>query len=184
MDFSLFGIQGSGKGTHAKMLAAEFDYDIFGAGSQMRRVAAQDTETGRLVKQHTDTGELVPRDIIMQVTADWLKDRPGRKVIFDGIPRSMEQMEAFNEIVTASGRSMMGVHLVLSEDKAFERIMKRASGRIDDATESSIRRRLHIFRETTIPVIEWYKQHHEMVEVDADGSVEEVYARMKKALAV
>ncbi len=70
MDLSLFGIQGCGKGTHAKILAAEFDYDIFGAGSQMRRVAAQDTETGRMVKKHTDAGDLVPVEVVMQVTAD------------------------------------------------------------------------------------------------------------------
>ncbi len=184
MDLSLFGIQGCGKGTHAKLLAAEFDYDIFGAGSQMRRVASQDTETGRLVKKHIDAGDLVPVEVVMQVTADWLKEHVSRKVIFDGIPRSMEQLEHFGKIVEDSGRTLMGVHIVLSEDQAFDRIMKRASGRIDDATEGSIRRRLQIFRETTIPVIDWYAKHHEMVQVDGDAPVEEVYARIKEALAL
>lgn len=184
MDLSLFGIQGCGKGTHAKILAAEFDYDIFGAGSQMRRVAAQDTETGRMVKKHTDAGDLVPVEVVMQVTADWLKEHASRKVIFDGIPRSMEQLEHFNKIVEDSGRTLMGVHIVLSEDAAFDRIMKRASGRIDDATEGSIRRRLQIFRETTMPVIEWYRERHAMVDIDGDGPIEEVYANIKKALAL
>lgn len=184
MDLSLFGIQGCGKGTHAKMLAAEFDYDIFGAGSQLRKVALQDTEIGRVVKAHTDAGELVPLEITMDVMSRWLKDHAGRKVIFDGIPRSMEQLDAFNKVVEASGRTLMGVHIVLTEDVAFDRIMKRASGRIDDATEASIRRRLQIFKETTIPVIEWYREHHEMMDIDGDAPVEEVYARIKQALAL
>lgn len=184
MDLSLFGIQGSGKGTYAKLLAAEFDMDIFGAGSQLRRVAAQDTETGRLVKKHTDAGDLVPMQVTMRIMDDWLKAHAERKVIFDGIPRSLEQVGEFDKIVESSGRTMMGVHIVLSEDTAFDRIMKRASGRIDDATEGSIRRRLQIFRETTVPVIEFYRAQGLMVDVDGDGTIEEVYANIKKALAL
>jgi len=183
MDLSLFGIQGCGKGTHAKMLAAEFDYDIFGTGAELRKMADTDTDTGRIVKELIDGGNLAPVDIVMRVTDEWLTAHAGRKIIFDGIPRSMEQLAKFNEVVARSGRTLTGVHIVLDEEAAFQRIQKRGAGRIDDATEESIRRRLHVFKETTVPVIDWYREHHGMIDVDGDGTVEEVYARIKQALA-
>lgn len=184
MDLSLFGIQGCGKGTHAKLLAAEFDYDIYGTGNEMRRVAATDTETGRIVKELIDGGNLAPVDVVMQVTADWLAEHKGRKVIFDGIPRSIEQLDKFNGVVADAGRTFVGVHIVLSEDQAFERIKNRSAGRTDDATEASIRRRLQVFKETTVPVIDWYREQGNMIDVDGSGTVEEVYARVKQALAL
>jgi len=183
MDLSLFGIQGSGKGTHAKLLAAEFDYDIYGTGTELRKIAATDTELGRLVKGYVDSGNLAPVDVVMQVTKEWLDRHHDRKLIFDAIPRSLEQLEPFMKIMAEKGRTLMGVHIKIDEERALERIMKRSSGRIDDATESSIRRRLQIFRETTMPVIEWYAAKNQMVEVDGEGSIEEVFDRIKKALA-
>jgi adenylate kinase len=184
MDLSLFGIQGCGKGTHAKLLAAEFDYDIFGAGAVLRRIATQDTEEGRLVKGLVDQGKLVPVEVTMKAVGSWLAAHEGRRVIFDGIPRSMEQLVEFNKIVKDAGRTLVGVHIALDEETAFKRIMARSSGRIDDATEEAIRRRLHICKETTMPVIEWYREHHEMIDVDGNASIEDVYANIKKALAL
>lgn len=183
MNLSLFGIQGSGKGTHAKLLAAEFDYDIYGTGTELRKIAATDTDLGRLVKGYVDSGNLAPVDVVMQVTSEWLDAHEGRKVIFDAIPRSMEQLEPLSRILQQRGRTLMGVHIRLDQEKALQRIMRRSAGRIDDATESSVRRRLQIFRDTTMPVIEWYAQRQQMVEVDGEGSIDDVYDRIKKALA-
>ena len=70
MDLVFFGIQGSGKGTQAKKLAAEFGYDIFEAGGELRKIAASGSELGHLVKSTIDQGHLVPHEIIMQVVKE------------------------------------------------------------------------------------------------------------------
>ena len=67
MDLVLFGIQGSGKGTQAKMLAKEGGYVIFETGGELRRIAATDTTLGRTVKSFIDEGKLAPLEVVMDV---------------------------------------------------------------------------------------------------------------------
>ncbi len=74
MDLVLFGIQGSGKGTQAKKLAAEYGYNIFEAGAELRKIASSDSPLGRRVKGYIDQGHLVPHTIIMEVVAAAIAD--------------------------------------------------------------------------------------------------------------
>ena len=53
---------------------------------------------------------------------------------------------------------------------------------MDDADESSIHTRISTFLEKTVPVIEAYKTNGKVIEVDGEGSVEEVYKRLLQAL--
>src|ERR1035437_7262649 len=100
MDLIFFGIQGSGKGTQAKKLASAFGYDIFEAGGELRAIAATVTELGRTVKAHIDAGHLVPHAIVMQVVRVAILRRPReQKMLFDGIPRDLEQMRDFDAIM-------------------------------------------------------------------------------------
>jgi len=59
-DIILFGMQGSGKGTQARILADKHAYKIFETGGQLRQLAAEDSELGREVKEITTAGKLVP----------------------------------------------------------------------------------------------------------------------------
>src|SRR6185295_10510811 len=99
MDLVFFGIQGSGKGTQAKKLAAEFGYDIFEAGGELRKIAASGSELGKTVKNYIDEGHLVPHEIIMEVVKEAIGKRPkDQKILFDGIPRDDNQMRDFDAI--------------------------------------------------------------------------------------
>ncbi len=187
MDLVLLGIQGSGKGTQAKKLAADFGYDIFETGAELRKLAATDTDLGRKVKSFIDAGNLAPHEIVMQVVHAAIHQRPqGQKILFDGIPRNMEQMESFNEIMREEGRDFRSVQILANLEACVQRILGRAKveGRIDDQNEEAIRRRMGIFQEKTMPVIEEYKKQGKMSEVDGNGSVEEVYERLKGTLGL
>ena len=200
MDLVIFGIQGSGKGTQAKKLAEEFGYDIFEAGGELRRIAdsgsgsaAPRTElrsgTGGLgaeVKSYIDAGKLVPHAIIMRVVAEAIRARPKtRKLLFDGIPRDRDQMRDFTEIMRKIGREFRCIHITLDPEAGIERILKRAKieGRADDAQEETIRKRMRIFTEKTLPVIECFASEGKVTEVDGKGTTEEVYARLKRAVS-
>ncbi len=185
MDLVLFGIQGSGKGTQAKKLAAEFDFDMFETGGELRAIAASDTDLGRTVKSFIDKGHLAPLEIVMQVVKEAILARPkDTRILFDGIPRNHEQMESFNEIMSDVGRQFRCIELTVDAEQALKRIQLRAAeqGREDDANEETIRRRMQLFIEKTKPVIDAYKAQDIMTEVDGEGSVDEVYERMKAAV--
>ena len=185
MDLVFFGIQGSGKGTQAKRLAAEFDYDIFEAGGELRKIKASGSELGETVKSYIDVGKLVPFEIIMQVTKEAVLARPkDQKILFDGIPRDEDQMNAFNAIMEEAGREFMCVEIVITKEEAVQRILGRAKdeGRADDADESIVLRRVQTFEEKTMPVIACYKEEEKMIDVDGEGSVDEVYERLRQAV--
>src|SRR3989338_3026273 len=97
MDLVLFGIQGSGKGTQAKLLASEFGYEIFEMGGELRSLVASGSELGKTVASYIDQGNLVPHEIIMQVLREGIAKRDGgRTILFDGVPRDLDQMRDFD----------------------------------------------------------------------------------------
>lgn len=181
MDLVLFGIQGSGKGTQAKKLAQDFGYRIFEAGGALRAMAASGTELGHTVKSYIDDGKLVPHTIIMDVIAAFVKDQPpGQQILFDGIPRDEHQMRDFDALMHEVGRSFQCIHITLDPEEGVQRILGRAKieGRKDDASEETIRKRMRTFVEKTTPVIHAYRSQGKLLEVDGEGTVDEIYNRM------
>lgn len=182
MDLVFFGIQGSGKGTQAKMLARDFGYDIFEAGGELRKIARSDSMLGKEVKSYIDQGHLVPHQIIMKVVAEAISARPSQThILFDGIPRDHDQMVDFDAIMKKAGRDFICIHFLLNADAATKRIIGRAKaeGRADDANTEIIMRRMKTFTEKTVPVIETYRQKGLVTNIDASRSVEDVYEHLK-----
>ena len=71
-DIILFGMQGSGKGTQARILADKHSYKIFETGGQLRQLAAEDSGLGREVKEITTAGKLVSNEIVMKIVENFL----------------------------------------------------------------------------------------------------------------
>jgi adenylate kinase len=196
-DLVFFGIQGSGKGTQAKKLAAKFGFDIFEAGGELRKIVAQasakpagedgsGSELGKTVASYINAGNLVPHQIIMQVVKEAIAARPKtQRILFDGIPRDTDQMNDFDTIMREAGRDFFGIQLLLSEQKAIERILGRAKqeGRVDDADDAVIRKRIHTFTTKTVPVIDAYAASGKLVTVEGDRGMDEVYADLEKILS-
>ena len=183
IDLIFFGIQGSGKGTQAKKLAAEFGYDIFEAGGELRKIVASGSELGKTVASYIDQGHLVPHEIIMQVVKEAVALRPKTtKILFDGIPRDEAQMKDFDAIMADAGKEFRCMHFLLHADEATKRILGRAKteGRADDANTEIILRRMKTFQEKTMPVIRQYQTCGHITEIDANRAVDEVYGDLKR----
>lgn len=185
MDLILFGIQGSGKGTQAKKIAEEFDYDIFEAGGELRAIAASGSDLGNTVKSYIDQGELVPHEIIISVVKEAISKRDAdQKILFDGIPRDENQMQDFDGIMQELGREFRCIQIELDLEEGVQRILKRAEieGRTDDASEDTIRKRMNTFEEKTMPVIQSYEERGRLTKVDGMGSVEDIFGRISESL--
>jgi len=187
MDLVLFGIQGSGKGTQAKRLCAQYGFDLFEAGGELRKIVASGSKLGETVKSFIDVGKLVPFAIIMQVVKEAIAARPqSQKILFDGIPRDLDQMRSFDQIMAEAGRDFTCIEIALTEEEGVQRILGRAKieGRADDANEETIRRRMKTFFEKTKPVIELYTAQGKLRVIDGKGAVEEVYQTIQQVLGV
>lgn len=182
MDLVLFGIQGSGKGTQAKRIAQEFGYQIFEMGGELRKLIASGSDLGKVVASYIDKGHHAPTEIVMHVLKHEIHKIPrNQKILFDGVPRNLEQMGNFDIIMAEFGRQFRCINLVIPRQVAVDRIMGRSKqeGRPDDADADAIRRRLELFQEKTVPVIEHYTSRGNMVLVDATTDIDHVYGQLR-----
>ena len=210
MNVVILGPQGSGKGTQAKLIAQKFDLDIFDTGRVLRQVALLDTPFGKEVHEIVMVKkELVPNRILKEVLHVRLNDL-GREqgIIFDGIPRSLEQAKYFEQAMLEFGRKIDRLIFVdISKEESLRRIGRRFSceecketailvrggaeicakcggklvQRADDTPEG-IEKRLGIFRAETMPVIEYFEKAKLVSRIDGAQSVEKVFEDILKVL--
>ena len=177
MNLVFFGIQGSGKGTQARLLLETKPYYYFEAGQELRNIIATGSELGKELGTYLDNGKLAPFEIVMSVMKEAVAKVPAdQDILFDGIPRDHDQMVAFNELMKEFNRDFTCIHFVLSKEEALARIAKRAEleDRVDDADQAKVLKRIGWFFDKNLPVIEQYKADGLVHEVNADQSVEAV----------
>lgn len=204
MDIILFGMQGSGKGTQGKILAERYGLKVFDMGGALRAMISSGSELGNLIKNTVESGNLVSDEIIMKVVTKYLEgEAQGHDVLFDGIPRTMNQAEKLLAVLSAHRRNAFALEIKISEAEAIERLTKRRIcvgckeiypaffkgdkcsecgadliTRSDDSNRDSINQRLKNFREETLPVIEDFYKRDRLIEVDGERAIPDVTEEM------
>jgi adenylate kinase len=181
----VLGPQGSGKGTQAKRIAAEYDIPHVSTGEMFRTAIAAGSELGTLVEPILAAGDLVPDDLTVALIRERLsEDDALAGFILDGFPRNLAQAHALDATLAVIGRSLDAVLFFdLSDELATERLLGRSQdeGRPDDAPEV-IARRLALYHEHTEPVVEHYRATGKLVPLHAERTVGEVFAEIQQAL--
>lgn len=172
----ILGRQGSGKGTQCAKLVDHYGIPHISTGDMLREAVAEGTEFGLQAKAIMDRGDLVSDDIIVGVVEERLaKPDAAAGYLLDGFPRTVGQAEALAGIAAPTAV----VNLDVPESLVMERMLLR--GRADD-TEEAIRRRLDLYEEQTAPLVAYYDGLAILVTVDGVGEIDEVFARVTKAV--
>jgi adenylate kinase len=180
MDYVLFGIQGSGKGTQAKILQEKFGFAIFETGAQLRKLSASESELGKKIKSIIDAGHLVPSEIVIEIVRNFLNSHnPNQAIIFDGVPRKIDQAIMFDQLMKEFKRDFSCVYFELSEEKAVERLLER--GRHDDNPES-IKNRIHAFFNETLPMVDKYSEENKLAKINGDQTINEVATNLEATI--
>ncbi len=181
----LLGPPGVGKGTQAQRLVQKVGIPQISTGDMLRTAVADGTPVGRAAKAYMDRGDLVPDDVVIKVAEHRLRQPDAaRGFVLDGFPRTRPQAEALDEILKRLDRPLeCCLVLAVDEEALVERLRKRGTieGRSDDSVET-VRNRMRVFKQQTAPLIEYYRPHGILAEIDGLGSVEEVGKRIDEAL--
>ena len=185
MNLLVFGPQGSGKGTQAKRISAEFGIPHVSTGDMFRAAIAQRTDLGLTVEPLLANGILVPDDVTIALIRERLgePDAAGGFVL-DGFPRNLAQAEALDALLADIGH---GLDAILFFDISDEVAMKRALGRArdenrDDDTHDVITRRLATYHSETEPVVEHYRATGKLVPLHGERTIDEVWTEVSNAL--
>jgi adenylate kinase len=181
----LLGPQGSGKGTQAKRIAAEYGIPHIATGDMLRAAIASGTALGLEVKPIYDRGELVQDELIIDLIRERLEEPDAAEgFVLDGFPRTMRQADELDSMLREIGRELTVVFaLQVSDEICIERLLKRAreEQRTDDTPEA-IRTRLELYHRETAPLIEHYRTLGLLIPIRADGTPNEVFAEIQAAL--
>src|SRR5512140_452872 len=123
----LLGPPGAGKGTQAKLLAAELAIPHISTGDMFRDHKARGTEIGKKIQAIMDSGGLVTDDITNAMVEERLA-RPdcATGFILDGFPRTAAQAQYLDGILGKAGRK---IDRALSYEVAEDALVERISGR-------------------------------------------------------
>ena len=207
MNIVLLGPPGSGKGTQAEMISADYKIPHISTGNILRHAIENETDLGRKAKGYMDAGELVPDDVIDGIVDERLSYRDCNKgFILDGFPRDLHQAKALEDI--------RAVEYVFNIECPDELIIKRLSKRrqcsscgctyhqdnkpprkkgvCDECGEKlicrpddepdTIKNRLKIYHEKTEPLVEYYNRENTLITIDGGRSLDEIYGKIKEHL--
>jgi adenylate kinase len=182
----LLGPPGAGKGTQAERLVKVLGVPQVSTGEMLRAAVRAGTPVGREAQAYMERGDLVPDAVVIGVAEERLRQPDARKgFILDGFPRTAAQAEALDRMLERLGvRLERCVALRVDEDTLVDRLLHRSAieGRADD-NEETIRKRMRVYRESTQPLVDYYRGRGALVEVDGEGSIETISSRIGEALA-
>jgi adenylate kinase len=214
MRIVFLGAPGSGKGTQAQRLMAEFNLPQVSTGDLLREAVANGTELGQRAKAAMDAGELVTDAIVLGIIAERLsRDDCANGFILDGFPRNLAQARDLEPVLQQIGQSLDAAVLL---DVDLDILMQRLTGRrtcsrtgkllniyfssqeeLDACTEAggelvqraddneeTIANRLNVYRAQTEPLIEHYGQAGLLKTISGEGEMDDVYGRLTATLGL
>ena len=174
------GAPGAGKGTQAELLSRNNSYLHLSTGELLRKEIEMDTALGRQVKDTMNRGELVSDQLVLKIVRQNL-DKDNQGWILDGYPRTLSQANSLNVVLTEINQPLEVVfYLDIPEEVLIKRLLLR--GRKDD-TEETIRTRVDIYKKTTEPLIQYFKDLSLLEYIDADRDLKTISSDIKLKMA-
>lgn len=177
----ILGGPGAGKGIQAELLCSSLSLPLLAVGDILREAIAEDTDLGKLAVSYVERGELVPdatmikffrrRLLLWDVFNGW---------VLEGYPRTAPQAEELDFLLSDLAQELdWAIWLKVPTEVLLSRSIDR--DRADDHPEI-LQRRLDLFHERTIPLLEYYKYRNKLLTVDGDQSPEQVQQDILKLI--
>jgi len=200
----LLGAQGSGKGTQAELLSQTLGVPHIASGDLFRKAIDEKTELGIKAKAYIDRGELVPDDLTVTMVVKRLEEPDcSQGVLFDGFPRTVAQAEVLDKGLQEVGKQIdLAIYLQVLREELLKRLSGRyickakqhvyninthppkVAGVCDidgselyqrsDDTGEAVQKRLDIFFNETIRLLDYYGNQKKLVEVDGNQDINQV----------
>lgn len=194
MKLVILGGPGAGKGTQAQPLCRHLGISEISTSNILREAIASGTELGRQAKIYVEKGELVPDPILIEFVRNRLT-QPDAAVgwLLEGYPRTAFQAEELDFLLDDLGLQLdWAIYLQVTEAVMMSRCLGRQASvgeasatslklRLDDQPQI-IQRRINLFYERTMPMLEYYEYRQRLLTINADQSPQQVQQEISQKL--
>lgn len=198
MNLLLIAVPGAGKGVVSNYLIEKYNFTHLSAGDLIRNEIKTNPKLGEIVKQ----GKLIDDNIINNLIDKYVLENKDKNIIFDGFPRTMSQVSAFEEILNKNNIKIDKlVHINIDKEIAIQRITGRVMcekcnhifnkyidevsdicpecggklySRNDDNLET-YKNRYELYLNETEPVYAYYKDIFNTYEIENNAGLKEIY---------
>jgi adenylate kinase len=207
------GSPGAGKGTQAAKLAAYLGVPRIATGDMLRDAISEGTPLGRQAEPLMEQGRLVPDDLLIALVRERTEQEDcARGFVLDGFPRTVRQAEGLAEMSSGEMSEWTVFSIEVPREELLRRLSGRrwcprcqatyhltssppkqegvcdVDGtklvqREDDA-ESVVAQRLQQYAELTEPLIGYYSERADLIRVDGNRPMDDVFADLKQRLGV
>lgn len=200
----LFGPPGAGKGTQAHLLTERFALAHISTGDLFRHHLRNGTPLGQQARGYMDAGRLVPDELVIDMALDKILSlNAAEGFVLDGFPRNVNQAGALETALQERARGLDKVlHIQVAEAELERRLAGRyvcrscqapytvdgqANGAVppcelcggelyqrEDDRPAAVQQRIAVYREETLPVLDFYRQRGLLADIPGAGAVAEV----------
>ncbi len=184
MHLIILGPHGAGKGTQARMISEKYNLDYISTGDILRENIKNRTNIGIKAQEYMDDNKYVPDKLVNVIVGVKLRNSAEKGFILDGFPRTLEQAQFLDSILTELGMNIDTVlNLEVNKEELIKRMLKRAKEqKRSDDTEEGIRSRMHEYETKAEPVIDYYRTKNLVVDIDGEQNIEKVFKDIKQVL--
>lgn len=212
MRLVIMGPPGAGKGTQASMIVERYSIPHISTGDIFRKNLKEGTPLGLKAKEYMDKGLLVPDEVVVAIVKDRLMQEDCKKgFLLDGFPRTVVQANALDEVLEemdmgldkvinievdkdvlvgrAVGRRVCSgcgatYHVKFNPpakpgicDVCGEKVVQR-----DDDREETVTKRIEVYLEQTLPLIQYYKDKGLLANIDGEQEIQRVFEDITKSI--
>ncbi|MBQ9023961.1 MAG: nucleoside monophosphate kinase [Bacilli bacterium] len=201
----LISVPGAGKGVVSNYLIDKYNFTHLSAGDLIRDEIKNNPDLAEIVSQ----GKLIDDSIINGLIDKFVSKNSDKNLIFDGFPRTMSQVPAFEEILKKNNISIDKlVHINIDKEVAIKRITGRVmcedcnhifnkyidnltdtcpdcSGKLYSRSDDNLEtynNRYDLYINETYPVFEHYKDILSTFEIENNAGINEVYDQVDRMM--
>ena len=198
----LISAPGAGKGVTSKYLKEKYNMVHMSIGNLLR----EESEKNTSLKEKLANGEFIENNIVYSLFSKFLEDNKGSSFIFEGFPRLMEQVKPFLDILSEHDIILDKIIFIdIDKDIALKRVTGRlmckncneiynkyvdniennkckvCGGSLytrDDDKIETYENRYKLFKEKTMPVVEYLSDKYDIYTVSNNGTFDEMKSQI------
>ncbi len=179
LNIVMFGHPGSGRGSLGKALAKKYKLEFVATGEMLEEEIKKNSDIGKKVQNLYENGQLVPDDIVIPLIEKKLEQSQGKRgFIFKGFPRTLVQSYILDGLLKKYDSYIAKIFEIkvdtLELIRRLDQRSKTDAAMPYDSSTEKIVKRLQEHEDKTVPVIEKYKETHDVTIIDGTPSFEKV----------